>query len=114
MKSETVKLTNEKELESKIESIFKNEKNKLYFLKKFLKKLETECKKSNFILKKELSENKIIIKLDSKIPLGEESYSIYSVEKGIKFVFFERDDWEYLENNLVPFKKDKISNVFFI
>ena len=48
MKSETVKLTNEKELESKIESIFKNEKNKLYFLKKFLKKLETECKKSNF------------------------------------------------------------------
>ena len=89
MKSETVQLTNEKELESKIEAMFKNnEKNKIYFLKKFLEKLETECKKSNFILKKEFSENnKIIIKLDSKILQGEESYLIYSVEKGIKIVF---------------------------
>ena len=109
MKLETVELTNEKELESKIKSIFKNEKNKLYFLKKFLEKLETECKKSNFILKKEFFENKIIIKLDSKILKGEESYSIYSVEKGIKIVFLDRDDLEHLEDNLVPFKKDKIS-----
>lgn len=114
MKSETVQLTNEKELESKIEAMFKNnEKNKIYFLKKFLEKLETECKKSNFILKKEFSENnKIIIKLDSKILQGEESYLIYSVEKGIKIVFFDRDDLEHLEDNLVPFKKNKISNDF--
>lgn len=113
MKSGTVQLTNEKELENKIESIFKNkEKNKIYFLKNFLKNLEIECKKSNFILKKELSENKIIIKLDSKILQGEESYLIYSVEKGIKIVFSDRDDLEHLEDNLVPFKKDKISNDF--
>ena len=113
MKSETVQLTNEKELESKIEAMFKNkEKNKICFLKKFLKKLETECKKSKFYFKKEFSENKIIIKLDSKILLGEESYSIYSVEKGIKIVFGDRDDLEHLEDNLVPFKKDKISNDF--
>lgn len=113
MKPETVQLTNEKELESKIEAMFKNnEKNKIYFLKNFLEKLETECKKSNFILKKEFSENKIIIKLDSKILQGEESYLIYSVEKGIKIVFFDRDDLEHLEDNLVPFKKNKISNDF--
>lgn len=113
MKSGTVQLTNEKELENKIESIFKNkEKNKIYFLKNFLKNLEIECKKSNFIFKKELSENKIIIKLDSKILQGEESYLIYSVEKGIKIVFGDRDDLEHLEDNLVPFKKDKISNDF--
>lgn len=113
MKSGTVQLTNEKELENKIESIFKNkEKNKIYFLKNFLKNLEIECKKSNFIFKKELSENKIIIKLDSKILQGEESYLIYSVEKGIKIVFSDRDDLEHLEDNLVPFKKDKISNDF--
>lgn len=44
MKSGTVQLTNEKELENKIESIFKNkEKNKIYFLKNFLKNLEIEC-----------------------------------------------------------------------
>lgn len=113
MKLETVKLTNEKELESKIEAIFKNkEKNKIYFLKKFLKKLEAKCKKSNFIFKKEFSKNKIIIKLDSKILQGEESYLIYLVEKGIKIVSFDRDDLEHLEDNLVPFKKDKISNDF--
>ena len=113
MKSETVQLTNERKLESKIEAMFKNkEKNKICFLKKFLKKLEIECKKSNFILKKEFSENKIIIKLDSKILQGEESYSIYSVEKGIKIVFLDRNDLEHLEDNLVPFKKDKISNDF--
>ena len=88
MKSGTVQLTNEKELESKIESIFKNkEKNKIYFLKNFLKNLEIECKKSNFVLKKEFLENKIIIKLDSKILQRGESYLIYSVEKGIKIVF---------------------------
>lgn len=113
MKSGTVQLTNEKELESKIESIFKNkEKNKIYFLKNFLKNLEIECKKSNFVLKKEFLENKIIIKLDSKILQGGESYLIYSVEKGIKIVFSDRDDLEHLEDNLVPFKKDKISNDF--
>ena len=113
MKLETVKLTNEKELESKIEAIFKNkEKNKIYFLKKFLKKLEAKCKQSNFICKKEFSKNKIIIKLDSKILQGEESYLIYLVEKGIKIVSFDRDDLEHLEDNLVPFKKDKISNDF--
>ena len=80
--------------------------------KNFLKNLEIECKKSNFVLKKEFLENKIIIKLDSKILQGGESYLIYSVEKGIKIVFSDRDDLEHLEDNLVPFKKDKISNDF--
>lgn len=113
MKLGTVKLTNEKEFESKIESMFKNkEKNKIYFLKNFLKKLETEFKNSNFILKKEFSKNKIIIKIDSKIRQEEISYSIYSVEEGIKIVLFDRDDWEYLEDNLVPFEEDKISDNF--
>ena len=95
------------------ETIFKNkEKNKLYFLKNFLRKLEMECRKSKFFLKKEFSENKIIIKLDSKILREEISYSIYLVEKGIKVVFRDRDDWEYLEDNLVPFEENKISNNF--
>lgn len=108
-----MKLTNKKEFENRIESMFKkNEKNKLYFLKNFLEKLETECKNSNFILKKEFSKNKIIIKFDSKIPHEEISYSIYSVEEGIKVVLFDRDDWEYLEDNLVPFEEDKISDNF--
>lgn len=43
MKLETVKLTNEKKLESKIEAIFKNkEKNKIYFLKKIFKKVRSK------------------------------------------------------------------------
>ena len=113
MKLETVELTNERELESKIEAMFKNkEKNKIYFLKNFLKKLETECKNSNFIFKKEFSKNKIIIKFDSKIPQEEISYSIYSVEEGISFAFFNCDDWEYFEDYLVPFEEEKISDNF--
>lgn len=119
MKSETVQLTNEKELESKIEAMFKNnEKNKIYFLKKILKKLKTECKKSNFILKKDFSENKVIITLNSETIKEEMKYSLYPTEKGIKVVFRnvwnkDREDLEFLEDNLVPFEEDKISDNFY-
>lgn len=81
-------------------------------MRKFLKKLETEFKNSNLILKKEFFKNKIIIKFVSKILHEEISYSIYSVEEGIKIVLFDRDDWECLEDNLVPFEEDKISDNF--
>lgn len=53
MEIETIETMNEKEFNSKIEKLFSvEEKNKLYFLKNFLKQLEKECEKTNFILKK--------------------------------------------------------------
>ena len=118
MELKTVKLTNEKEFNSKIETLFGNEeKNKLYFFKKFLKQLERECEKTNFVLKKDFSENKVIIALSSKTIKEEMKYSLYPTGKGIKIVFRntagkDRDDEEFLEDNLVPFVKDKVSNKF--
>jgi hypothetical protein len=115
----TLEAMDEKELNSKIETLFGNEeKNKLYFLKKFLKQLEKECEKTDFILKKGFSENKVIIILNSEITEKEMRYSLYPSEKGIKFVFRDLDDKDredcevFLENNLIPFSKDKISNNF--
>lgn len=118
MEIETIETMNEKEFNSKIEKLFSvEEKNKLYFLKNFLKQLEKECKKTNFILKKFFSENKVIIALNSEITEEELKYSLYPTKKGIKVVFRnvwgkDRDDLEFLKNNLVPFSKDKISNKF--
>lgn len=118
MELKTVKLINEKKIYGKVKTLFGNEeKNKLYFLKKFLKQLERECEKTNFVLKKDFSENKVIITLSSKTIKEEMKYSLYSTGKGIKIVFRnvadkDRDDEEFLEDNLVPFAKDKISNKF--
>lgn len=119
MKTEKIKEINEKEFNDKIETLFGNEeKNKLYFLKKFLKRLERECGETDFILKKDFFENKVIITLNSKIREEELRYSLYPIQKGIKVVFRDlcgedREDCElFLENNLVPFIKDKISNNF--
>lgn len=118
MELKIVKLTNEKEFNSKVKTLFGNEeKNKLYFLKNFLKQLERECEKTNFVLKKDFSENKVIIALSSKTIKEEMKYSLYPTEKGIKIVFRnatgkDRDDEEFLEDNLVPFVKDKVSNKF--
>ena len=68
MEIETIETMNEKEFNSKIEELFSvEEKNKLYFLKNFLKQLEKECEKTNFILKKVFSENKVVIALNSEI-----------------------------------------------
>ena len=79
--------------------------------------MERECEKTNFVLKKDFSENKVIIALSSKIIKEEMKYSLYPTEKGIKIVFRnvtgkDRDDEEFLEDNLVPFAKDKVSNKF--
>ena len=119
MKTEKIKEINEKEFNDKIETLFGNEeKNKLYFLKKFLKRLERECGETDFILKKDFFENKVIITLNSKIREEELRYSLYPIQKGIKVVFRDlcgedREDCElFLENNLIPFIKDKISNNF--
>lgn len=118
MEIETIETMNEKEFNSKIEELFSvEEKNKLYFLKNFLKQLEKECEKTNFILKKVFSENKVIIALNSEITEEELKYSLYPTKKGIKVVLRnvwgkDRDDLEFLKDNLVPFSKDKISNKF--
>ena len=118
MEIETIETMNEKEFNSKIEKLFSvEEKNKLYFLKNFLKQLEKECEKTNFILKKVFSENKVIIALNSEITEEELKYSLYPTKKGIKVVLRnvwgkDRDDLEFLKDNLVPFSKDKISNKF--
>ena len=118
MELKTVKLINEKEFNSKVKILFGNEeKSKLYFLKKFLKQLERECEKTTFVLKKDFSENKVIIALSSKTIKEEMKYSLYPTGKGIKIVFRnatgkDRDDEEFLEDNLVPFVKDKVSNKF--